>query len=133
MEVQKNVNDFYQIKNSGKKFTANDFNALHTTSLEFLKTTLAKPTDKQRIVISHHVPTLMHYPEQYRHSEINSAFATEMHDFIESADAAYWIYGHHHCNTPAFKIGNTNMLTNQLGYVQQNEHQLFNPAAIIEI
>jgi len=25
------------------------------------------------------------------------------------------------------------MLTNQLGYVHQNEHQLFNPAAIIEI
>ena len=31
------------------------------------------------------------------------------------------------------KIGNTTMLTNQLGYVMQNEHQLFNPAAIIEI
>lgn len=132
-EVQKNVNDFYQIRNKGKNFTANDFNALHKTDFNFLKSALAKPTDKQCIVVSHHVPTLMHYPEQYRYSEINSAFATELFDFIESSHAAYWIYGHHHCNTPAFKIGNTNMLTNQLGYVQQNEHQLFNPAAIIEI
>jgi predicted phosphohydrolase len=132
-EVQKNVNDFYQIKNKGNKFTTTDFNALHQTGFEFLKGALAKPGDKQRIVITHHVPTLMHYPAQYRHSEINSAFATELFDFIESSNAAYWIYGHHHCNTPAFKIGNTTMLTNQLGYVQQNEHQLFNPAAIIEI
>lgn len=132
-EVQKNVNDFYQIRNKGKNFTANDFNALHKTDFNFLKSALAKPTDKQCIVVSHHVPTLMHYPEQYRYSEINSAFATELFDFIESSNAAYWIYGHHHCNTPAFKIGNTTMLTNQLGYVQQNEHQLFNPAAIIEI
>ena len=132
-EVQKNVNDFYQIKNKGKKITATDFNALHKTDLEFLQTALAKPAGKQRIVITHHVPTLMHYPEQYKNSNINSAFAVELFYTIESSNATHWIYGHHHCNIPAFKIGNTTMLTNQLGYVQQNEHQLFNPAAIIEI
>lgn len=131
--VQRGVNDFYQVWNNGKNLTATDFNALHQTGLNFLNAALAKPTDKQRIVVTHHVPTLMHYPGQYRHSEINSAFATELYDFIEGTNAAYWIYGHHHCNTPAFKIGCTTMLTNQLGYVQQNEHQLFNPAAIIEI
>jgi predicted phosphohydrolase len=131
--VQKNVNDFYQIKNNGKQLTATDFNGLHKSDYDFLNTVLAKPTDKQRIVVTHHVPTLMNYPEKYRHSEINSAFATELFNFIESSDAAYWIYGHHHCNIPAFKIGNTTMLTNQLGYVHQNEHQLFNRAAIIEI
>lgn len=65
--------------------------------------------------------------------EINSAFATELFNFIETSNAAYWIYGHQHCNTAPFKIGNTTMLTNQLGYVQQNEHQLFNPSANIEI
>jgi len=131
--VQQSVNDFHLIKNKSKKFTAADFNALHKTSFDFLKTALAKPTGKQRIVVTHHVPTFMYYPEQYKNSNINSAFAVELHDFIESSNAAYWIYGHHHCNTPPFKIGNTTMLTNQLGYVRQNEHQLFNPAAIIEI
>jgi predicted phosphohydrolase len=131
--VQRSVNDFYQIRNNSKNLTTTDFNTLHINGFEFLQTTLAKPTDKQRIVVTHHVPTLMHYPAQYRHSEINSAFATELFDFIENSHATYWIYGHHHCNTPAFKIGSTNLLTNQLGYVQQNEHLLFNPAAIIEI
>lgn len=131
--VQRGVSDFYQIRNNKKNFTAADFNALHKNDFEFLKTALAKPTNKQRIVLTHHVPTLMHYPEQYRNSNINSAFAVELHDFIESSNATYWIYGHHHCNTPAFKIGNTTMLTNQLGYVMQNEHRLFNREAIIEI
>ncbi len=130
--VQRGVNDFCQIKNNRESFTATDFNALHQTSLGFLQTALQKPTDKKRIVVTHHVPTLMHYPAEYKNSEINSAFVTELFNFIESSNAAYWIYGHHHCNTAAFKIGNTTMLTNQLGYVQQNEHQLFNPAAIIE-
>ena len=131
--VQQSVNDFHLIKNKDKNIAATDFNALHKTDLEFLQAALAKPTDKQRIVITHHVPTLMHYPEQYKNSNINSAFAVELFDTIESSNATYWIYGHHHCNTPAFKIENTTMLTNQLGYVKQNEHQLFNPSAIFEI
>jgi predicted phosphohydrolase len=131
--VQKSVNDFYQIKYNGKRLSATEFNDLHKTDLDFLKTAMARPTNQQRIVVTHHVPTLMHYPEQYRHSEINSAFATELFEFIETSHAAYWIYGHHHSNTPAFKIGDTTMLTNQFGYVQQNEHALFNPAAIIKL
>ena len=131
--VQQNVRDFTMIKKKGKNLTAPDFNALHKNDLDFLKTELSTQTDRQRIVITHHVPTLMHYPEQYKNSNINSAFAVELHDFIVSSNAAYWIYGHHHCNTPAFKIGNTTMLTNQLGYVRQSEHLLFNSSAIIEI
>ena len=131
--VQQSVNDFKLIKQNGKTIAAKNFNELHKTDLEFLKTALAKPTDKQQIVVTHHVPTLKNYPEQYKNSNINSAFAVELHDFIESSNAAYWIYGHHHCNTPAFKVSNTTMLTNQLGYVQQNEHKNFNHSAIIEI
>ena len=137
--VQQSVNDFNLIKISdgkGRKssaLTVKDFNALHKTDLDFLQTALAKPTDKQRIVITHHVPTQMHYPEQYKNSNINSAFAVELFDTIEGSNATHWIYGHHHCNTPAFKIGNTTMLTNQLGYVQNNEHKNFNRAAIINV
>ncbi len=131
--VQQSVNDFNFIKQNGKTITTKDFNALHKTDFDFLQTALAKPSDKQRIVITHHVPTLMHYPEQYKNSNINAAFAVELFDTIESSNATHWIYGHHHCNTPAFKIGNTNMLTNQLGYVQNNEHKNFNHSATIEI
>lgn len=131
--VQQSVNDFNFIKQNGKTITAKDFNALHKTDFDFLEGALAKPSDKQRIVVTHHVPTLMHYPEQYKNSNINSAFVVELFDTIVSSNAAYWIYGHHHCNTPALKIGSTTMLTNQLGYVQNNEHKLFNNAAIITV
>jgi Icc-related predicted phosphoesterase len=131
--VQQSVNDFNFIKQNGKTITAKDFNALHQTDFAFFQTAFAKPTDKQRIIITHHVPTLMHYPEQYKSSNINAAFAVELFDTIESSNATHWIYGHHHYNTSAFKIGNTTMLTNQLGYVQTNEHKNFNHSAIIEI
>ena len=130
--VQQSVNDFSLIKNEGRNFTATDFNALHKKDYNFLKTALSQQTDKQRIVVTHHVPTKMHYPEQYINSNINCAFAVELHDFIERSNVSYWIYGHHHFNIPKFKIGNTTMLTNQLGYVQREEHKGFKRNAVIE-
>ena len=129
--VRQSVNDFNLIKNAGKNLTPAGFNALHTTDFDYLKGALAIPTDKERMVVTHHVPTFMNYPEQYKNSNINGAFAVELYDFIENSKAMAWIYGHHHCNIPDFKIGNTSMLTNQLGYVQSNEHKHFNNSKIV--
>ena len=131
--VQKNVSDFFYIRNDGKTIMPKDFNEMHETDLHFIKTEIAKPTTKKRIVVTHHVPTFQHYPPQYKNSEINGAFATELFDVIENSNVDYWIYGHHHSNTADFKIGKTTMLTNQLAYVHQQEHLLFRNDKIIEI
>ena len=56
---------------------------------------------------------------------MNEAFATELFDLIEDSGPDYWIYGHTHHNSVDFGIGNTRLLTNQLGYVKHNEHQSF--------
>ena len=131
--VQQSVNDFHLILKNGNKLTTDDFNQLHQTDLAFLKNAVAQNDAEKTIVMTHHVPTLMNYPQQYVSSNINEAFAVELYDFIENSEVTYWIYGHHHSNTPDFKIGNTTMVTNQLGYVQNNEHKLFRNNAIIEI
>jgi hypothetical protein len=52
---------------------------------------------------------------------------------IESSEIAYWVYGHHHTNTPEFTIGNTKLITNQLGYVQRNELRLFETNKVFKI
>lgn len=131
--VQKSVSDFFYIRKDGKTIMPNDLNEVHETDLQFIKTEIAKPTNNKRIVVTHHVPTFQHYPPQYINSEINCAFATELYDVIEKSNIDYWIYGHHHSNIADFKIGNTNMITNQLGYVKQNENLLFSREKIIEI
>ena len=43
----------------------------------------------------------------------------------------YWLYGHHHFNTPQFAIGKTKFITNQLGYVKYREQKRFRNDAII--
>ena len=131
--MQQNVQDFRLIKNKGKIITATDFNALHKQDLYFLQTAFAKATDNRRVVVTHHVPTFMNYLEHYKNSNINGAFAVELFDFIERCNAACWIYGHSHWNTSRFQIGNTTMLTNQLGYIHHSENKLFNHSAVMEI
>ena len=131
-DVQQSVSDFAVIKMHGKKFTPADFNTLHQTDYTFLKTALSASRSQTNIVVTHHVPTFLNYPEQYKNSKINEVFAVELYDFIFNSNSAYWIYGHHHSNTPEFTI-NTIMLTNQLGYVQQQEQKGFKRDAIIKM
>lgn len=131
--VQQSVSDFSVIKIQGERITPAQFNSLHQTDYAFLKTALNTNDSKMKVVVTHHVPTFFNYPEQYKNSEINQAFAVELYDFIFNSNAAYWIYGHHHINTPEFRIGNTVMLTNQLGYVQQKEQKGFKTNSIIDI
>ena len=54
-------------------------------------------------------------------SFINGAFTVELGDFIANFDIEYWIYGHSHRNIDAH-IGDTHILSNQLGYVSHGEH-----------
>ncbi len=132
-QVQQSVNDFYLIKINNSKLEPHHFNQLHQCCFDFLQQAVKQNPDKQKVIVTHHVPTLMNYPAQYKNSPINDAFAVELYPFIENCNATHWIYGHHHVNTTEFTIGNTIMHTNQLGYVQQNEHENFNPNAIFEL
>lgn len=133
LDIQRSISDFFTIRWQGKKFTTREFNQLHRSCVSFLQNTIKENAGAKNIVVTHHVPTLYQYPAQYRNSPLNEAFAVELYDFIHDCDAVYWIYGHHHSNTTAFTIGNTMVLTNQLGYVQQKEHAGFKTNACIEI
>jgi hypothetical protein len=98
-----------------KKMTVDNYDQLHKDCRSFLEMELRKATNHKTIVVTHHLPTFFNYPEKYRHSELNTAFATELFDLIEHSNADYWIFGHSHEVVPDFKIGRTTLTTNQLG------------------
>ena len=133
LPVQKRMSDFHTIKYNGQAFTAENFNQLHLDCKHFLINALSNDQGNKTIVATHHVPSFLNYPTKYKGDILSEAFAVELHDFIEAANIDYWIYGHHHFNTPTFDIGKTKMLTNQLGYIKYKENMHFNGEAIIEI
>ncbi len=124
-DIEWRIADFSAISYAGEKFTPHRFTLLHKQNMRFLKNALKKAGEAQTIVVTHHVPTLMNYPVAYKNSPLTEAFAVELFDLIEGSGPYCWIYGHHHVNTPAFRIGKTMMLTNQLGYVHHHEHGSF--------
>jgi predicted phosphohydrolase len=133
--IEQSLNDFHLIRFEGKRLSVDQYNQMHRDSLTFLQDALiySQTTDNIDIVITHHVPTFRHYPIQYKNSPINEAFATDMDKFIESCDADFWIYGHHHAAVNDFAIGNTKLITNQLGYVHAGENQAFNNGKVIDL
>ncbi|MBN8666180.1 MAG: metallophosphoesterase [Chitinophagales bacterium] len=132
-EIQRSISDFHAIRWGNKRFTPREFNELHQLSLKFLNSELTNKMGQKNIVVTHHVPTLLNYPEKYRFDLLNEAFAVELYDTILGSEVDTWIYGHHHNNIPAFEVGKTKLLTNQLGYVELGEEAGFNAENVIEI
>jgi hypothetical protein len=64
---------------------------------------------------------------------LNSVLSTELFDLIEASNIDYWIFGHSHEVVPDFKIGNTTLTTNQLGYVEYQEHSGFQDDRLLEL
>jgi predicted phosphohydrolase len=119
------MNDFSLIKHKNGLLSIELYNQQHEQSFRFLKETFATAISGKKVVVTHHVPTFMNYPETYRGDALNEAFAVELFDLIELYQPELWIYGHTHGNVPDFAIDKTNLVTNQLGYVRNNEHALF--------
>lgn len=132
-EIQQSLSDFRLIKNAGKAFDARAYTNLFLENFDFLKTAILEEKLFKKVIVTHHVPTMLNYPPQYKGSAINQAFATELSEFIEKNEIDYWLYGHHHYNTEDFLIGNTTLLTNQLGYVRYGENLGYKNGMTIEM
>ena len=131
--VHRGMNDFRQILYNGRRFTPADFNAEHEKCLDFIKQSVAESTAERIVVVTHHLPSMAVVAPEHKGSLLNSAFATELGNFIADSRIDAWIFGHSHANEDAI-IGNTRLVCNQLGYVYYNEHiSGFNGKRFIEI
>jgi len=126
LQIENRMSDFQVININGNRFTSFDYNALHNESLLFLEQALLQSNNIKTVVATHHVPTFMNYPRKYKNDLLNEAFAVELFSLIENSGPDFWIYGHNHTNTPDFTIGNTQICTNQLGYIKYEEQIGFN-------
>ena len=101
--------------------------------MNFIEETLLKNKNQKNVVVSHHVPTFLNYPEEHKQSKVNQGFATELYDLIHDSSIDYWIYGHHHSNIPEFEINGTKLITNQLGYVKYKKNKTYRNDICFEI
>lgn len=132
-EIRQKLSDFHTIKYNNKGLTPDHYNFLHKYCLSFLGEEISKTGIEKKVIVTHHVPTFMNYPEKYKGDSLNEAFAVELYNDILRSDADFWIFGHHHCDAHDFQIGLTTLTTNQLGYIKYNECQGFDAEKVVEI
>ena len=130
--VSHSVADFSQILCKGKYLTPDMFNEEHSRCLAFIKKAVADSKARHKVVVTHHVPSMLLTAPEFRDSRINGAFTVELGDFIADSGIDCWIFGHSHRNIDE-TIGSTCCVSNQLGYVRSNEHHSFDPRKMIEI
>jgi predicted phosphodiesterase len=113
------MNDYRRI--CTKKNTAldpMDTIIFHEAFVKKLQAWLRKKLTGARVVISHHAPVVNPHT-QYGSSQLMPAFnSLDMLPIIEKYQPALWVYGHtHECDDQT--IGNTRIISNQLGYPQR--------------
>ena len=126
------ISDFRRIMFKGELLTFADFNSEHRRCLDFIKSAVSKSKAVHKIVVTHHVPSFRMLCPKFKDSRANGAFTVELEDYFRSSGIDYWIYGHSHYNVDV-RIGNTLCISNQLGYVFNNEHISFRKDATIEL
>lgn len=131
--IQRYLNDFHLIHYAGQQLTAEVYNQLHQQAVAFLEQELSKPFAGPTVVVTHHVPSFACEHPRHLGSPLSTAFVSDQSSLIACYQPAYWIYGHSHGNIPLVQIGQTQLVTNQLGYVSQGEHTDFRPAAVLAI
>lgn len=126
------VSDFKRIRNGEFRLSAQRFNEEHEVCRNFIEKAVSESNAERIVVATHHVPSFALMAEEFKDSSINGAFTVEVAGMIAESRINCWIYGHSHRNIDKM-IGSTRCVSNQLGYVFQNEHNTFRRDAVTEI
>jgi Icc-related predicted phosphoesterase len=125
--------DFHAIRKQGELLSISQYNLLNDKCVAFLNKVLFVKKAKTTIVVTHHMPTFMSYPDKFSGSPYNEAFAVELSDLILKTQPDFWIFGHEHCKGTDFEIGRTKLTSNPLGYITFNEQEGFEPGRVLDI
>ncbi|MBK9458905.1 MAG: metallophosphoesterase [Sphingobacteriales bacterium] len=132
--IRQFINDFRLIKYRNEVLSVEQYNRFFEQSKIFIATELQTPTTcTKTIVVTHHLPSYQCQLPKYKNSPVSSFVVSNLDDFIIDKPIDYWIYGHSHGNMPPITIGNTQLITNQLGYIQKGENTGYQNNAFIEV
>ena len=132
--IRQAMSDFKCIKYGEQVFSVRHYNKLHRECVAFLEEAFKAEPTYPRVVVTHHAPSLSLESPKHQASLLSSAFVSDLDHLIEKSKATYWIYGHTHTNIQG-EVGETKLVTNQLGYISGREHisNKFSNSYVIEL
>ncbi len=112
--VRAQVNDYFCIYKDGRYLQPDDTEAIHHSSLAWLRGELERGFDGRTVVVSHHAPSM----QSWHHSPLDVAryaYCNELEELTKTFPLDLWIHGHTHA-TQNYRLHNTQVLCNPRGY-----------------
>lgn len=109
----RSLNDHRLIRLSTGPFDVQAALACHEADYAWLRKELAKPTEGETVVITHHSPSDRSVHPRYQGDPLTGAFVTDLPDLLEQAQL--WIHGHHHDSSDFVERG-CRVICNPCGY-----------------
>ena len=139
-EVEHDVMMDGKPRTKNKKMLPEQVLKIHRISRDYIFNTLKenKGRYKNRIVITHHLPSFQSIDPIYKTSKLNGAYASALDELIIEHEPTIWIHGHTH-QSKNYNIGKTNILCNPRGYIRkthntiEEENKNFDPNFLIEV
>ena len=122
LAVQEGMNDYRCIDYVDKTFNERRLITVHDTLLlnnkfrNKLTQFIELKTNKKKIVITHHAPSILSIDHHYRSGLLSFGYYDNLYDIIFDSDIGVWIHGHSH-DPSCYMINNTQVLANPRGYV----------------
>lgn len=130
-----NMTDYAEIRLPDKPFspklTVRDTMLWHKLEKQFIEEALMMPASKNKVVVTHHAPSLRCLPVHEQSDLISAAYASRLDSLIENHKPDAWIYGHVHGEN-TFNIGTTRICRYAQGYphLQAVTNTSYQPAVI---
>lgn len=116
---------------SYSKMRSIDIYRIHKKTITWLEKNLVEASDKRKVIISHHAPSIQSVPEKYRTDMTTTAYASDLEYLMKDYQPELWFHGHLHTNSD-YTIGKTRVLCNPRGYCDEPNLN-FNPVLTVEI
>jgi hypothetical protein len=124
MENNMRMNDYSSIRISSnyRKLNADDTLLEHKKSKEYFEQELQNHKDDNVFVVTHMTPSHQSIHEEYRAASLNSAFVSDLDNWILGhPQIKYWAHGHVH-NSFDYTIGDCRVICNPHGYRRENRN-----------
>ncbi len=105
---------------------------IHYEHKKFVFEKLKENKDRKIVVLTHHAPSFLSIPDQFKGEDLNGCYASELGYQIEEFGPDLWVHGHIH-DSKDYTIGNTRIATNPYGYYNSGINPDFNSKFLIEV
>lgn len=130
---QGRMNDYRMIKKDPaySRLRSIDTYEIHQRSVRWLADSLRASGTQQNVVVTHHAPSILSLPEEYRDDPVSAAYASDLEQLILEFQPRYWIHGHIHTSSD-YRIGKTRLICNPHGYLPQR-NEAFDGKLLMEL